>query len=64
MKRVENGSHVNLITIRMKKMNKSTEEIYNQCTDIEYDKRTDAEKAVVWQHNENKWLHEREDYLS
>lgn len=33
-------------------MNKSTLEIYNQCTDIEYEKRTDAEKAVVWQHNQ------------
>ena len=33
-------------------MNKSTFEIYNQCIEIEYEKRTDSEKAVVWQHNE------------
>ena len=33
-------------------MNKSTLEIYKECSEIEYEKRTDAEKAVVWQHNE------------
>ena len=33
-------------------MNKSTFEIYKECSEIEYEKRTDAEKAVVWQHNE------------
>jgi hypothetical protein len=40
-------------------MNKSTLEIYKECSEIEYSKRTDAEKAVVWQYNANKWLYEQ-----
>ncbi len=33
-------------------MSTSTNEIYSNCIQIDYDKRTDAEKAVVWQHNQ------------
>lgn len=44
-------------------MNKSTFEIYKECSEIDYEKRTDAEKAVVWQYNENKWLHEQIEAL-
>jgi len=44
-------------------MNKSTFEIYKECSEIEYEKRTDAEKAVVWQYNENKWLYEQIEAL-
>ena len=31
---------------------KTLNEIYSNCSQIDYDKRTDAEKAVVWQHNQ------------
>jgi hypothetical protein len=33
-------------------MSNSAEQIFNQCTLIDYEKRTDAEKMVVWQHHE------------
>ena len=33
-------------------MSNSQEQIFNQCSLIEYEKRTDAEKAVVWQQHE------------
>ena len=33
-------------------MSNSAEQILNQCSLIDYEKRTDAEKMVVWQHHE------------
>ena len=33
-------------------MSTSTNEIFNNCSQIDYEKRTDAEKMVVWQHHE------------
>ena len=33
-------------------MSNSQEQIFNQCSLIDYEKRTDAEKMVVWQHHE------------
>ena len=33
-------------------MSNSAEQIFNQCSLIDYEKRTDAEKMVVWQHHE------------
>jgi len=33
-------------------MSISREEIFNNCSQIDYEKRTDAEKMVVWQHHE------------
>ena len=33
-------------------MSISKEEIFNNCSQIDYEKRTDAEKMVVWQHHE------------
>ena len=33
-------------------MSNSAEQIFKQCSLIDYEKRTDAEKMVVWQHHE------------
>jgi len=44
-------------------MNKSIHEIYKECSDIGFDQRSDAEKAVVWQYNEIKWLNEQIEAL-
>ena len=33
-------------------MSNSAEQIFNQCSLIDYEKRTDAEKMVVWQNHE------------
>ena len=33
-------------------MSNSAEQIFNQCSLIDYEKRTDAEKMVVWQQHE------------
>lgn len=44
-------------------MSISREEILNNCSQIDYEKRTDAEKAVVWQHHEIMGLRDQIAYL-